>query len=87
LPIIIVTAQDTTPKPNITNPKPIPELIQPSTNAIGAVKVIGVNIIPTVLGKRKTPTNPMPKIISNPGMKPPLNKVSPSPGPVQAVPR
>ena len=75
------------PKPNITNPKPIPELIQPSTKATGVAKVIGVNIIPIVRGNRNIPTRANTKITTTPGMKPPLNNVSPSPGPLQAVAR
>ena len=87
LPITNVTAQHKTPKPNITNPKPIPELIQPRTKPIGVAKVIGVNIIPTVLGKRNTPTNPIASMTQKPATNPPLKMVSPSSGPVQAVAR
>ena len=82
-----MTNQHRIPNPNITRPKPIPELIQPRTKAIGVANVTGVNIIPTVLGKINTPTIPIMKITTRPGTNPQLNKVSPSPGPDQAVAR
>jgi hypothetical protein len=87
VPTTNVTSHAPTPTANINNEYPKPLRNKAIKNAIGVAKLIGVNAVPTVRGKRKIPTSVRtPRIAKAPPI-PELKSEPSEVSTVQAAPR